>query len=61
VTRQLPSIARTWIRYRKAPPYSTSVRKLNVITAVVTDDNKALLERGAQMLTKLIESRRPTE
>lgn len=36
-------------------------RKLNLITTVVTDDNKTLLERLAQMLTKLIKSRRPTE
>ena len=36
-------------------------RKLNLITATVTDDNKVLLERIAQMLTKLIKSRRPTE
>jgi hypothetical protein len=34
---------------------------LNLITPVVADDNKALLERIAQMLTKLIKSRRPTE
>lgn len=36
-------------------------RKLNLITPAVTDDNKALLERIVQMLTKLIKSRRPTE
>ena len=36
-------------------------RKLNLITAAVTDDKKALLERIAQMLTKLIKSRRPIE
>jgi hypothetical protein len=36
-------------------------RTLNLITPVVADDNKALLERIAQMLTKLIKSRRPTE
>ena len=36
-------------------------RKLNLITTAVTDDNKAHLERIAQMLTKLIKSRRPTE
>jgi four helix bundle protein len=33
---------------------------LKLITPAVTDDNKALLERIAQMLTKLIKSRRPT-
>jgi len=32
-----------------------------MITTAVTDDDKALLERIAQMLTKLIKSRRPTE
>jgi four helix bundle protein len=36
-------------------------RKLNLITPAVSDDNKTLLERIAQMLTKLIKSRRPTE
>jgi len=36
-------------------------RKLNLIATTSTDDNKALLERIAQMLTKLIKSRRPSE
>ena len=36
-------------------------RKLNLIIAPATDDNKVLLDRIAQMLTKLIKSRRPTE
>lgn len=36
-------------------------RKLNLISESLVDDNKALLERIAQMLTKLIKSRRPTE
>jgi four helix bundle protein len=36
-------------------------RKLNLITPAVAEDNKALLERIAQMLTKLIKSRRPIE
>jgi len=36
-------------------------RKLNLIAAISTDDSKAVLERIAQMLTKLIKSRRPTE
>jgi hypothetical protein len=36
-------------------------RKLNLIAVTSTDDNKAILERVAQMLTKLIKSRRPTE
>ena len=36
-------------------------RKLNLIIPAVADDKKALLERIAQMLTKLIKSRRPTE
>lgn len=35
-------------------------RRLNLIEASSTDDSKALLERIAQMLTKLIKSRRPT-
>jgi four helix bundle protein len=35
--------------------------KLNLVTTTATDDNKALLERIAQMLTKLIKSRRITE
>jgi hypothetical protein len=36
-------------------------RKLNLIATPSMDDNKARLERIAQMLTKLIKSRRPTE
>jgi len=36
-------------------------RKLNLITPAVADDNKTLLERIAQMLTKLIKSRRQTD
>jgi four helix bundle protein len=36
-------------------------RKLNLLATTSTDDNKAILERIAQMLTKLIKSRRPTE
>jgi four helix bundle protein len=36
-------------------------RKLNLLPATATDDNKGLLERVAQMLTKLIKSRRPTQ
>jgi hypothetical protein len=37
-------------------------RKLNLITPAVADDNKALLERIAPMLTKLIKpAARPTE
>lgn len=36
-------------------------RKLNLIATTVTDENKILLERIAQMLTKLIKSRRPIE
>jgi len=35
-------------------------RKLNLLPTTSMDDNKALLERIAQMLTKLIKSRRPT-
>ena len=33
-------------------------RKLNLISAVLADESKAILERIAQMLTKLIKSRR---
>jgi four helix bundle protein len=36
-------------------------RKLELIANNFTDDNKALLERIAQMLTKLIKSRRPPQ
>ena len=36
-------------------------RKLNLMTAPTADDNKLLLERIAQMLTKLIKSRRPAD
>jgi len=36
-------------------------RKLNLIAAPFTDDNKAVLQRIAQMLTKLIKSRHPTQ
>jgi four helix bundle protein len=36
-------------------------RKLNLIATPVADDNKAVLERIARMLTKLIKSRRPPE
>ncbi|MGZ8828858.1 MAG: hypothetical protein ACXW2Q_00635 [Thermoanaerobaculia bacterium] len=36
-------------------------RKLNLIVTTSTDDNKALLERIARMLTKSIKSRRRTE
>ena len=35
-------------------------RTLKLATTAATDDNKALLERIAQMLTKLIKSRRPS-
>ena len=34
-------------------------RKLNLLPTTSTDNNKALLERIAQMLSKLIKSRRP--
>lgn len=34
--------------------------KLKLITPATADDNKALLDRIARMLTKLIKSRRPT-
>ena len=36
-------------------------RQLNLITPSAVDDDKVVLERIAQMLTKLIKSRRPTE
>ncbi len=35
-------------------------RKLNLIAVSATSDNKALLERVVQMLTKLIKSKLPT-
>jgi four helix bundle protein len=35
-------------------------RKLNLITMAIAEDNKAVLERISQMLTKLIKSRRPS-
>jgi four helix bundle protein len=36
-------------------------RKLNLLTTTSTDDNKAILERIAQMLTKWRKSHRPIE
>ena len=36
-------------------------RKLSLVTLAVAEDNKAVLERIAQMLTKLIKARRPSE
>jgi four helix bundle protein len=54
-----------YIRARASATESAAVldacRKLNLITPLVADDNKAILERIAQMLTKLIKSRRTTQ
>jgi four helix bundle protein len=36
-------------------------RKINLIATTVTDENKMLLERIAQMLTKLIKSHRTNQ